>query len=432
MIILDLETSGLKAKDDAIIEVALLRIDETGKILEQYSSLVNPGFVISAEITLLTSITPEELESAPAIGSLKSKIVEFIGNSPVIGHNVGFDLDFLSQNGMFPSNSLVIDTFKMAEILYHEEKSLNLSSLTEMLGYVHKNAHRAGSDVEATLYLLQAEMALLRSLTPTQSAILARAAVLSRSPMFEWMRSLGQSSQDFKLEGEVSRIQSGDESAIDPKESVRQDRRAHSPSWMIFAPHFEDALMREIDRRALASDTPKKSKKAPAKKPLPTWSELLALGDLEERPEQSRLVAMTMAHMQTAGHLCAEAPTGIGKTFAYLYPAVITALTTGKQVCVSTNTKALQDQIEQKDFPKLTSLFEQAGIPGLELQKLKGRKNYLSLLAYFEFFDQDELSETAAILAAKLGFWALTSRAHELDEISLYGEEYSLIEDIHA
>ena len=422
MIILDLETSGLRAREDSIIEVALMRIDDTGKILEQYSSLVNPGFVISAEITLLTNITPEDLESAPTIGSLKSQIVDFIGNSPVIGHNVSFDLDFLAENGMFPSNPLVIDTFKMAEILYHGEKSLNLSSLTETLGYTHTDAHRAGSDVEATRYLLLAEIALLRALTPTQSAILARAAVLSRSPMLDWMRSLTPNAEDFKLEGESSQLRSSElvgETSTDPKESLRRDRREHSPSWNIFAAHLEHILARDAGlgkttstyddvSKKISKKDAKKSKK-PSEKSLPSWSELLALGDLEERPEQSRLVAMTLAHMQTAGHLCAEAPTGIGKTFAYLYPAVITALTTGKQVCISTNTKALQDQIEGKDFPKLTSLFEQAGVSGLELQKLKGRKNYLSLLAYFEFFDQDELSDTAAILAAKLGFWLLAS-----------------------
>lgn len=167
-VIVDLETSGLKAKDDAIIEVALLRTNDSGEVLETFSSLVNPGFVITPEITLLTNITPEQLETAPRIESLKSQITDFIGNSPIIGHNVGFDLDFLAQNGMFPSNPLVIDTFKMAEILYHEEKSLNLSSLTEMLGFVHKDAHRAYSDVEATLYLFSREVEKIKSLNQTE------------------------------------------------------------------------------------------------------------------------------------------------------------------------------------------------------------------------------------------------------------------------
>jgi Rad3-related DNA helicase len=223
--------------------------------------------------------------------------------------------------------------------------------------------------------------------------------------------------------------------------------RAKSPSWLLFNEFFTNRAIREADlelpnemvpKGAQGLEISKKSSQSHVKKAgevaplLPTWSELLAFSDLEERSEQSRLVAAISEHFMTPGHFCAEAPTGIGKTFAYLYPAIITALQTGKQVCVSTNTKNLQDQIETKDFPKITSLFGKAGISGLRLQKLKGRKNYLSVLKYFEFFDQDELSDTAAILATKIGFWMLTTKSGELDELSLYGEEYTLIEDIHA
>lgn len=57
-----METTGLDALSDSIIEVALLRIDARGNPIESWSSLVNPGFVIHEDITFLTGITPEDLE----------------------------------------------------------------------------------------------------------------------------------------------------------------------------------------------------------------------------------------------------------------------------------------------------------------------------------------------------------------------------------
>ena len=83
-----------------------------------------------------------------------------------------------------------------------------------------------------------------------------------------------------------------------------------------------------------------------------------------------------------------EAPTGIGKTFAYLVPAILHSLSTGKQVFVSTNTKTLQDQIVYKDVPLLREMF-QARDPryAFSVAKVKGRRNYLGLLPFFDFLE---------------------------------------------
>lgn len=70
-----------------------------------------------------------------------------------MGHNVGFDLAFLRANGIRFETSRIVDTFRLSEFLYYKSKSLNLTSITEELGYVHEGAHRAPSDVRATAYL---------------------------------------------------------------------------------------------------------------------------------------------------------------------------------------------------------------------------------------------------------------------------------------
>jgi ATP-dependent DNA helicase DinG len=77
-----------------------------------------------------------------------------------------------------------------------------------------------------------------------------------------------------------------------------------------------------------------------------------------------------------------EAPTGVGKTFAYLIPSLLYSVKFWEPVLVSTNTKALQDQIFYKD---LAYLKEHSGID-FSYAKLKGRKNYFSISQFFEAY----------------------------------------------
>lgn len=92
---LDLETTGLKASTDRIIEIAAVRWDHAGR--RCYSRIVNPGVPIPPFITRLTGITPEMVRDGPPIEiALREFFHEFLGDEPVIvAHNASFDLGFL-------------------------------------------------------------------------------------------------------------------------------------------------------------------------------------------------------------------------------------------------------------------------------------------------------------------------------------------------
>ncbi len=95
----------------------------------------------------------------------------------------------------------------------------------------------------------------------------------------------------------------------------------------------------------------------------------------EPRPQQQEMARRT-AHALAAGeHLCVEAPTGVGKTFAYLVPAVYLALESDTPILVSTHTISLQEQIVGRDVPVLQKLM------GVDFRcaVAKGRRNYLCL-----------------------------------------------------
>lgn len=130
--------------------------------------------------------------------------------------------------------------------------------------------------------------------------------------------------------------------------------------------------------------------------------------------------------------LLIEAPTGIGKTFAYGVPSILYSIRTGTQVFISTNTKTLQDQIFEKDIPMLHTLFGRHSIGDFSVAKIKGRSNYVSLLLLFEYMDSHVLDEAGIIFLLKIVFWLGETRYGEIDELVFYGGEYQLLDKIRA
>jgi ATP-dependent DNA helicase DinG len=97
------------------------------------------------------------------------------------------------------------------------------------------------------------------------------------------------------------------------------------------------------------------------------------LPDLELRPQQRAMALDVMHALEDAEHLLIEAPTGVGKSLAYLLPAVLYARSTGRPVLISTNTRTLQEQLRAHDLPLVGRIL---GTP-VPAAMLKGRKNYL-------------------------------------------------------
>ena len=137
-VIFDLETTGLDPKSDAIIEIALLKCDENFKILDEYTSLVNPGMPIGEDAQAITGITNEDVIKAPYFSDIREKVRDFIGGSVLVAHNADFDTAFLREYGIDVSSLTVLDTFRLASIVFSDERSMNLSNLTESLGYSHE------------------------------------------------------------------------------------------------------------------------------------------------------------------------------------------------------------------------------------------------------------------------------------------------------
>src|SRR5262245_14341042 len=131
LVALDLETTGLDNYADEIIQIGLVRFRD-GAIVETYDSLIDPGVPIPPLITNLTGITNRMVDGKPRIDELLPHIKEFIGDAPVVGHKVEFDLGFMQRYRVALTNP-VIDTYELASVLLPRAPRYNLSALTDQL-----------------------------------------------------------------------------------------------------------------------------------------------------------------------------------------------------------------------------------------------------------------------------------------------------------
>ncbi|OGB34176.1 MAG: helicase [Burkholderiales bacterium RIFCSPLOWO2_12_FULL_61_40] len=145
----------------------------------------------------------------------------------------------------------------------------------------------------------------------------------------------------------------------------------------------------------------------------------LALDGFKPRSGQTRMALAVAKTITEGGVLVAEAGTGIGKTYAYLVPALLS----GGTVLVSTATKALQDQLFHRDIPRLRTALN---LP-LRVALLKGRSSYLCLQR-LAFARQDSRANhpTAMRQLAQVERWAVTTQAGDLAELEV-DEEASVV-----
>ena len=131
------------------------------------------------------------------------------------------------------------------------------------------------------------------------------------------------------------------------------------------------------------------------------------LAQYEQRTQQLEMACAVESAFRKNRHLVVEAATGTGKTLAYLIPAILS----GRTVVISTATKALQEQIFDRDIPFLESLFEETNpTRSFKAVYLKGRSNYLCKFRYEDATDLRFRSRDEAVFFPKLKRWAARTR----------------------
>jgi DNA polymerase III epsilon subunit family exonuclease len=165
---LDLETTGLYAEHDAIIEIAAIKF-QGATVLDQMETLISPGRSIPFRVQRLTGITPQHLADAPGFESISRQLHQFLGDYPIVGHSIPFDVGFLRRRGLVSNNPL-IDTFELATVMLPSLSSYNLGQVAEALGVqVSPGRHRAMVD---TILAMQVFLALHQRLQEIDLSLL--------------------------------------------------------------------------------------------------------------------------------------------------------------------------------------------------------------------------------------------------------------------
>lgn len=390
IICLDLETTGLDKNTDTIIEIALVAFDEkTFQIHETYSQLINPGRPLDEMISNITNIFDEDLQDQPSFDDIRDQVTDFIGDAPILGHNISFDVDFLKNNGVELRNNITLDTFSFANFLSYEMASLSLEYLSKAYKWKLEWAHRALNDVLATIDLFQIYTQKLTELTAIEKTYVGYVYGQTTDP---WYKFVIQTYTQI--------------SSIKPSKFMDQFR-GHFDTKHSYKPLYQS----DVELTESFSHITKQ------------------LWDVEARPNQQAMADVIAQTFSQGEKTMIEAPTGVWKTFAYLIPSIIHSLNTGKQVFISTNTKALQDQIIYKDLQFLSDHLDY----DFSYCKVKWKRNYIGLYSFLDFLEsQKSLDAATTSFVLKILFWISKTDHGELDELDFYGREYSFIRDINA
>ncbi|WP_017727349.1 PolC-type DNA polymerase III [Halalkalibacterium ligniniphilum] len=156
-VVFDVETTGLSAVYNTIIELAAVKV-KNGEIIDRFEAFADPHEPLTNTIIELTGITDDMLKGQPEVEEVLRDFHAFVGDAVLVAHNASFDMGFLNVGyqkiGLGEAKNPVIDTLELGRFLYPELKNHRLNTLCKKFDIELVSHHRAIYDAEATGYLL--------------------------------------------------------------------------------------------------------------------------------------------------------------------------------------------------------------------------------------------------------------------------------------
>jgi len=390
IVAVDIETTGLNPDEDAIIEIGAVKFNGH-RVEDEWSTLVNPRRSIPGFITQLTGISNPMVRNAPTLLEVMGALIEFVGDAPIVGHNISFDLSFLQQAGALRHN-IDIDTYELAAVLMPTASRYNLSALAQQLNILLPATHRALDDAKATHAVFIALMDKARQLPlPLLAEIVRMGETLDWQANWPFQQILRQRAKEHV---QAKKDLGGATGPLFEKPSQTGAQEVHAEPGQTRLDVDDVAAV--LDRGGAFAHY---------------------LGQFEYRQQQVDMLRAVAGALNDSQHMLVEAGTGTGKSLAYLIPAAYWAIKNNTRVVISTNTINLQDQLINKDIPDLKralNLDVQAAV-------LKGRSNYLCPRRLEIMRRRSPESVHEARVLAKVLVWLLESRTGDRTEINLNG-----------
>lgn len=340
----DLETTGLDPQTDFIIEFGAVKVVD-GVITERFQQFIKPPVRIPAFIQKLTGITNEMVADAPVFEDVMDDLYDFLGDHPLVAHNIFFDYNFLDTKRAlldgYPIKNKLIDTLSLVRTVRYDIINHKLGTVAEFYGVSQDGAHRADADAEMVADLLLRLISEMKRVPKDVLEVLTNVLAGSGLPN----ESLYQNMLDWAVSG---------------RPAVQMEGFVQIP--LPNKPNIRHTMVEGQfpDLNEIFDDDGLLGKK---------------LSEYERRETQVELAKDIQFAMRNDEFLMAEAGTGVGKSLAYTIPAVLARheAREDEPIVISCNTKNLQDQLFHKEIPFIQN---QLGLP-LRALMLKGRNNYI-------------------------------------------------------
>lgn len=157
LVFLDLETTGATANFDRITEIGMIEVDR-GRLIGEWSTLVNPGMRIPPHIQALTGISNDMVAQSPRFADISDELYQRLEGKLLVAHNARFDYGFLRnefQRAGVRYNSRVLCTVKLSRRLFPQHQRHNLDTLMSRHGIACEARHRALGDARVLWELMQ-------------------------------------------------------------------------------------------------------------------------------------------------------------------------------------------------------------------------------------------------------------------------------------
>ena len=340
---LDIETTGFDFQNDEIIEIGAVKYKE-GSASEQFSVFIKPEKEVPLFIKQLTHITDEQLAGGEKIRDALKSLRNFIGDKILVCHNASFDIGFLNvklQDCDLPRiSNRIFDTLEISKIYLPFVFNHKLGTVAKFFELNLENAHRAIYDAEITGKILINLLKFIEENIPLKLNyhILEIARYIQPdTDLLFFLEKILEHQKKYAILSKSS-------PKIDPFRNNYIEHSVENPRELtieeifgtkgVFAEKFENYELRE---------------------------------------GQLQMAEAVLRNFESDEFLLAEAGTGVGKSFAYLIPAIIHTNKTQSRVVISTNTKNLQEQLFFKDLPTVKQCLN---LP-FKATLLKGRRNYI-------------------------------------------------------
>ena len=349
----DVETTGLDPKSEQVIQFSAVKF-VNGEKSDELNYFCNPGKAIPEFITELTRIDDEMVKNEPSFSERKQDILEFFGDHPLIAHNSPFDVSFLEASFNDTLNNPIIDTLGISRIFLYWLPDRKLETLSAHFDLETEGAHRADVDTRNTgrLFFKLLEIMLYYDMSLFNDIIFITDPLVNipNYELYRWIHDYYQ---------KIGRTN---------KEKTRPYRPMPDNKLGDFKNRMttDDPKIKKISRQDIDRVFGLKG----------TLSE--SLPGYELRLGQMKLAGDIVEAFNEEEFLVAEAGTGVGKSLAYLIPAVRWMKKNrrdGMSIVVSSYTKTLQEQLFFKDIPFIHEFIDK----DFTVVMLKGRQNYICL-----------------------------------------------------